>query len=81
MAEHFTVPYRLLVLRMGELWLKGRNRNVFKRRLQKNLSAALRAEIPGTNLDAAIADILGDPLLSEDLLADRALPHRQTDLL
>lgn len=37
---------KTLVLRMGEVWLKGRNRNVFKRRLQRNLSAALRTEIP-----------------------------------
>jgi thiamine biosynthesis protein ThiI len=40
------VAYRTLVLRMGEIWLKGRNRNTFKRRLQRNLSASLRAEIP-----------------------------------
>lgn len=46
MVERLSVPYRTLVLRLGELWLKGRNRNVFKRRLQRNLSASLRAVIP-----------------------------------
>ena len=43
-------PMRTLVLRMGEIWLKGRNRNTFKRRLQRNLMAALSAEIPGVNV-------------------------------
>lgn len=46
MADRIALPYRTLVLRMGELWLKGRNRNTFKRRLQRNLSASLRAVIP-----------------------------------
>ena len=41
---------RTLVLRMGEIWLKGRNRNTFKRRLQRNLMASLRARIPQANV-------------------------------
>lgn len=44
------VQLRTLVLRMGEIWLKGRNRNTFKRRLQRNLMATLRAQIPKANV-------------------------------
>lgn len=58
MAERFAVPYRILVLRMGELWLKGRNRNTFKRRLQRNLSASLRAEIPKATVHLQHARLL-----------------------
>ncbi|MGK0360329.1 MAG: hypothetical protein ACI9U2_002642, partial [Bradymonadia bacterium] len=36
-TPEIAVQLRTLVLRMGEIWLRGRNRNAFKRRLQRNL--------------------------------------------
>ncbi|MCB9547898.1 MAG: tRNA 4-thiouridine(8) synthase ThiI [Myxococcales bacterium] len=37
----------LIFCRMGEVWLKGRNRDRFLRRLQANVQASMDAEIPG----------------------------------
>lgn len=49
-TPEIAVQLRTLVLRMGEIWLRGRNRNAFKRRLQRNLMATLRARIPKANV-------------------------------
>jgi thiamine biosynthesis protein ThiI len=42
--------YSLVLARMGELWLKGRNRQQFVDRLSKNVAAHLRAAVPGARI-------------------------------
>lgn len=42
--------YTRLLVRIGEVWLKGRNRGTFLDRLRRNLQASLEAALPGTKL-------------------------------
>jgi thiamine biosynthesis protein ThiI len=42
----------ILLLRLGELWLKGNNRGLFKQRLTRNLRSTLRSVAPGAELIA-----------------------------
>ncbi len=45
--------YDLLLGRLGELWLKGRNRNDFYDRLKRNLQGAMSAELRGVQVQGS----------------------------
>jgi thiamine biosynthesis protein ThiI len=49
---------REILLRLGEIWLKGRNRNAFVERLQQNVRQALRARIPDVKVVPTYGRIL-----------------------
>ena len=54
MAEiHPRAEYDLILGRVGELWLKGRNRNDFVQQLRRNLQASLKAELKGAQVQPA----------------------------
>lgn len=59
--------YTLLLVRLGEVWLKGRNRGEFLGRLRRNLRASLEAAVPGARLRGRYARLfveLPDPSLA-----------------
>ncbi|MBU1429904.1 tRNA 4-thiouridine(8) synthase ThiI [Myxococcota bacterium] len=47
----------LILARLGEVWLKGRNRQSFLNRLERNLRAALKAELRGVRVEPSYGRI------------------------
>ncbi len=47
--------YTMLLIRIGEVWLKGRNRGEFLDKLRRNLRASLAAAVPGAKLQGHYA--------------------------
>ena len=52
MIDRIRSEHTLILARLGEVWLKGKNRRLFLGRLQRNLQTALSAELRGCQVQA-----------------------------